>query len=139
MKIIFLLLMLLSSFVDWGQGCCDMQPESIVSIERLSVEYQRLKKNPDRDCCNNYGSGLMDVMEILSDSIAVGSSEKRIIEIMGQPDMFADKNHPIEHHFIQPAEGELILVYHWRGMHDFLYFVIQDNYLVLKNWYYAWE
>ena len=66
-------------------------------------------------------------------------SERRIIQIMGKPDKTASKQHPVDHHFDQLKEDERILIYTWRGMHDFLFFRIKDNKLVYKDWYYALE
>jgi len=81
----------------------------------------------------------MTVMTILSDSLYLGISESEIIELMGEPDMHASKDYPIEHHFVGLKENERVLIYYWRGMHDFLYLSIKDNLLIYKNWYYARE
>lgn len=37
-----------------------------------------------------------------------------------------------------PADGSYeLLVYHWRGPHDFLYFVFRQNAIVDSGWWYA--
>ena len=78
-------------------------------------------------------------MEILSDSINLNTNEEQITQIMGLPDTYASNQHPIEHHFTQLGQDEKILIYYWRGMHDFLYFVLANNQLISKHWYYALE
>ena len=122
-----------------AQNCCEFKLVKDESIDRLSNEFKQLKTTRDIDCCRNYGSGLMKIMEILSDSIDLNTSEERIIQIMGLPDNYASDDHPIEHHFTQLGKDDKILIYYWRGMHDFLYFIIVKNQLVSKHWYYALE
>jgi hypothetical protein len=79
----------------------------------------------------------MKILEMLNNRIDIGVSEKTIIKIMGKPDKNISKDNPIE--VIQFKDEETILIYYWRGMHDFLYFGIKNNKLFYKKWYYALE
>ncbi len=137
MRLRFFILYLFIAISVNAQNCCEIELVKGETIERLSIEYKRLKINGNKDCCRNYGSGLMQIMEILSDSININTDEKRIIELMGFPDNYASLDHPIEHHFTQLGKEEKVLIYYWRGMHDFLFFVLKNNRLTYKHWYYA--
>jgi hypothetical protein len=122
-----------------AQNCCEFNLVKGESIVQLSNKYQKLKASRNKECCRDFGSGLMRIMEILSDSIDLNTNEERIIEIMGLPDKYATNEHPIEHHFTMLGKDEKILIYTWRGMHDFLYFLLVNDKLVSKRWYYALE
>jgi hypothetical protein len=137
MRLIFYILSLCITISFHAQNCCEFEFVKGKPIERISDEYKLLKVSVDKECCRNYGSGLMKIMEVLSDSIELNTNEERIIKIMGMPDTYASDEHPIEHHFTQLGKNEKILIYYWRGLHDFLYFVLLSNLLVSKHWYYA--
>lgn len=108
-------------------------------MKQLSKEYKALRKRSDQECCSDFGSGLMKIMEVLGDSIALNTNEKRIIQLMGLPDTVASKEHPLEYHFTMLENDVKILIYYWRGMHDFLYFTLVNDKLIAKQWYYARE
>ena len=139
MRLTFCILTLFIAISAYSQNCCEIELVKIESVEQLSSEFKRLKTNGNRDCCRNYGSGLMKSMEMLSDSIEIHTNEERIIQLMGLPDNYATKDHPIEHHFTQLGKEEKVLIYYWRGMHDFVYFVLMNKQLISKQWYYALE
>ena len=139
MKLTSLILIIFLTISVKAQNCCEFKAGRNISIIELGQEFQRLKNINDRKCCNNFGSGLMNIMEMLHDSLDLGVSESKIVNLMGAPDKFASKDYPVEHHFINLKEGERVLIYFWRGMHDFLYFGIKDDKLIYKNWYYALE
>jgi hypothetical protein len=139
MRLVFYILSLFITISVNAQNCCEFKFVEGESIEQLSIEYKQLKNSEDKDCCRNYGSGLMNIMEILSDSIDLNTNEEQIIQIMGLPDTYASNQHPIEHHFTQLGKHDKFLIYYWRGMHDFLYFVLENNQLISKHWYYALE
>jgi hypothetical protein len=139
MKGIFFILAVGIAFSVHAQNCCTFELAKGASVKQISKKYKQLKKLQNQDCCKNYGSGLMTVMGVLKDRIHLRTTENRIIEIMGQPDMYATKEHPVEYQFTKLEKNQKVLIYHWRGMHDFLYFVLQDNHLITKNWYFALE
>lgn len=117
--------------------CCELNLKGKARIDDLSKEYRRLKKDHSSiwDCCGNSGSGLRKVMIMLDDSISIGTTEKRIIEIMGQPDSIQSTSF----YNIKIEESETMMIYMWRETHDFLYFIIKNGTLDRKKWYYALE
>ena len=46
---------------------------------------------------------------------------------MGMPDIIVDTKHPLEHHFINLFPSEKVFIYYWRGMHDYLYFMLRND------------
>jgi len=62
-----------------------------------------------------------------------GTPETRIRELLGHPDR-------TEHTCLvqAPADSD-VLIYEWRGMHDFLYFVCQEGRVVKSGWWMAGE
>lgn len=139
MKWISLHFVLFFSISVSAQDCCEFNDEKRSSVKELGQEFQRLRKDKNTACCNNFGSGLMKVMGILLDSVNTGVTESFIIEVMGKPNLYASKEHPLEHHFVQLEEDERVIIYFWRGLHDFLYFGFKNDQLIYKNWYYALE
>ena len=53
---------------------------------------------------------------------------------MGKPDSHTD-----EQHVVKLNEGEELWIYHWRGWHDWLYFVIQSKKVKRADWWFAFE
>jgi hypothetical protein len=136
------LMLLLTIFINTSivaQTCCEVELFNQESLDQISKKYQGLRKLRNEECCTYYGSGLMKIMMQLSDSLNIGISENRIIEIMGEPDLIATQKEPLDHHFTQLNENQKVLIYKWRGLHDFLYFELNENKLFYKNWYYALE
>jgi len=133
----FILILFFTLTAGSAQNCCQFKLDQRKTTKHLGQEYQRLRNYKNRECCNRYGSGMMKIMEMLNNRLAIGVPEKTIIKIMGKPDKYVSKNHPID--VIQLKEDERVLIYYWREMHDFLYFGIKENKLLYKNWYYALE
>lgn len=137
MKNILLILLFLSYGYSYSQNCCAFKLKDTSKLENLGAEFKELRKLRHDDCCENFGSGLMNLMQTLQDSIPFGINENKLIALLGEPDEFASKEKPIEHHFTQCLEGEKVLIYHWRGRHDYLYFYFKEDALIIKEWYYA--
>ena len=69
-----------------------------------------------------------------------------ITRIMGKPDItLQNNNRQAPEFFLNTLSGELkqaddeILIYKWRGRHDFLYFVIRGNKQLKSDWWMALE
>lgn len=106
------------------------------SLKELGWEYQRLKKlnNPD---CDNFNSDLHNIMSVLGDSLGKsGFSKNEVLNIIGIPDS-SDKSDVSN--FVKLKDDEDILVYCWRGFHDFLYFVFYDGKVKRSGWWFAYE
>jgi hypothetical protein len=139
MKWMFFILAVGMTLSANAQNCCTFELAKGENIKEISKKYKKLRKHKNQDCCKNYGSGLMTSMGVLKDSINLATTENNIIKIMGPPDAYATQKKPIEYHFAELKKNQKVLIYHWRGMHDFLYFVLEDNHLVNKDWYFAFE
>jgi hypothetical protein len=53
---------------------------------------------------------------------------------MGAPDSDVDSQH-----IVALKDGEEIWIYHWRGWHDWLYFIIENKKVKRADWWYAYE
>jgi hypothetical protein len=104
-------------------------------LKKLGKEYRRMKKNKDK-CCEKFGSDLQKLMQALSEKLDVtGNDTCSVIKIMGVPD--AD-NVPGQYGAFT-KDGEKIMVYWWRGWHDFLYVVSEAGRIKYIKWFYALE
>jgi hypothetical protein len=63
-----------------------------------------------------------------------GIHKNKILKFMGTPD-----HETSQIGMIKLNAGEHIMVYHWRGWHDWMYFVIRKNRVVGVKWWYAYE
>lgn len=111
----------------------DQEPGSVKIIE-LSSQYQKLRA--ENSACNRkWKSDLQLVMEELGTRLGKSQTHKnRILKYMGTPDL-----EPYSIEMIKLNDDERIIVYHWRGWHDWLYFVIRKNRVVKMNWWYAYK
>ena len=113
--------------------CCELDTTKTKTLKNLGAEFQKLKK-ADRHCCDNFGSGLYSVMHILEDSLRLSSlDESSLIGFMGKPDeeiTQSNKRYDLK-------KGEKLLLYHWRGRHDYMILRIDNSILREVSWYYA--
>lgn len=114
--------------------CCYLSKD-ITTLLELGREYKRLRREIGSVCCNRFGSGLMAAMTALRDSLQPGSSAKRVTSIMGRPDLCTRERYGA----VAPSVGDRLLIYYWRGSHDFLYFVVSRGQVIKSEWYNAWE
>jgi hypothetical protein len=130
---IFFLITALAHSQQASKHCCELDKSKTHSLEELGKEYQRLKKE-DSYCCDNFGSGLYSVMHILEDSLRTHSiSETKLIQLIGSPDEEIKESRGRYH----LRKGEKLLLYHWRGRHDYLILEIHKGILQDVGWYYA--
>jgi hypothetical protein len=73
-------------------------------------------------------------------------SKAQVIQWLGSPDLTARQGDDLFDlasslpKFEKPATGSYeLLVYHWRGTHDFLYFTSQGETIINSGWWYAGE
>jgi hypothetical protein len=117
-----------------SENCCSF-PTKTRTLRELGSEYRRLRRQAGSTCCNRFNSGLMKVMSALRDSLQPGIPAKRVTKLMGRPDLRRSKRYGA----IEPSAGEKVLIYHWRGSHDFLYFIVSRGRVTKSEWYNAWE
>jgi len=114
--------------------CCRLSKE-YRTLAGLGREYRRLRRQAGSRCCDRFNSGLMQALTALRDSLQPGTSTKRIIALMGRPDLRSATRYGA----IEPPPGDTLLIYHWRGPHDFLYVIVNHGRMVRCDWYNAWE
>ena len=74
------------------------------------------------------------VLSVLGDLVGKpGTSEERVRQLLGKPDR--DSGGP----FVQAPPGSTVLVYEWRGMHDFLYLICVQGRVSRCDWWMAGE
>lgn len=141
-----------------GVGVCrgtdEEDPLANVPFPELVIEFRELRKTkghfdggPWRNDVDRWMGRKHRVMEALRQAIDVrGFGRPQLAEQLGAPDRILDENDPMFHTFArdfnhsQKNHGPVeILVYHWRGGHDFLYFVAVDEMLIDSGWWHAGE
>ena len=75
-----------------------------------------------------------------------GCQSGQITDLLGPPDLIANPGDPAvdqvsgQPEFERPpAEDYQLLIYYWRGAHDYLYFTSADNTIVGSGWWHAYE
>lgn len=110
-------------------------------IDALGAEFRELRQIPGHfgggewvDAVDAWSGRKHQVMEALGEALA-RAPEARIREVMGPPD---DPSGAWD--LVRPPEGTThLLVYHWRGRHDFLYFLRAGPEPRGSGWWMAWE
>lgn len=119
-----------------GKSCQGKYPEdlSATSDSKLSKAFLKLKKGKNADC-NRFNSDLHRIMNALGERLGKnGTHVNKVFELMGHPDSYID-----ELGVASVKESQTIWIYHWRGWHDWLYFIVQDNLVVKADWWLAYE
>lgn len=114
---------------------------SAADVDALGAEFRQLREIPGHfgggewcDDVDAWNGRKHRVMTDLGEALAQ-ASEQRIRAVMGPPD-------PAEGAWalVRPPEGAThLLVYRWRGMHDFLYFVRAGDEARGSGWWMAYE
>lgn len=80
----------------------------------------------------------------LESHLAAGASESRVIGLLGPPDQTAHKGDALFKmirrlpEFKESARGPYaLLIYYWRGSHDFLYFITRGETILASAWWHA--
>jgi hypothetical protein len=106
------------------------------SLIELGREFKRLRKL-DSDDCFKFESDLHTVMIKIGDSIGKsGFSKVEIENYMGVPDS-TDKTYMTK--LLNLKHDQDVMVYCWRGWHDFLYFVMVKDIVKRSGWWFAYE
>ena len=141
-----------------GVGVCrDTVEEDLlanVPFSELVIEFRELRiinghfdGGPWRNDVDRWMGRKHMMMEALRQRIdARDLGRQQLVEKLGPPDRILNENDPRFHTFVRdfnhstenhgPVE---ILVYQWRGGHDFIYFVAVDERLVDSGWWHAGE
>ena len=122
-------------------------PELVTAFRELRTIKGHFDGGPWRNEVDRWMGRKHKVMIALRQRIeARGFGRQQLVEQLGAPDRILDENDPMFHtcardfNHSQKNHGPVeILVYHWRGGHDFLYFVTVDEMLVDSGWWHAGE
>jgi hypothetical protein len=138
----FLLLLFMISFTPLSisqkanDTCCvsNIREQGIqnASVLSLSKEFKRLK-SLENSCCHKWNSDLHQIMSKLA--ILLGKEGTSITEVnkyMGKPNA---NEKTLPEGAVKIQKGEKLLVYTWRGYHDFVYFVYKNNKIKYADWF----
>lgn len=116
------------------------------SLEGLGAEFRALRQVQGYfgggewcDDVDRWGGRKHVVMTELGEALGVpGTSAERVVSVMGPPDERAAPG-DLLWELAGPADGTALLVYHWRGRHDFLYFACEEGRVLASGWWMAGE
>jgi hypothetical protein len=126
-----------------------VQPAPTKPLAELGAEFRRLRagRAPSdeawKDELDNWGGRLHQVMNDLLARLGLpGTGRASVIMMMGEPDELSRPGTDLwwygHGEKMKPAPSEM-LIYHWRGRHDFLYFFVRDDRVVHAGWWMAGE
>jgi len=137
---------------DYTSNASSTRSNNNTSLETLSAEYKALKQIPSyfgngewNDDIDKWGGKKQQVMEKLGKELGNGSYTKsKVIDLLGSPDMTARSSDKIYQSLVLSNQQgnnkpEEILIYFWRGMHDYLYFNVEKGIIVSFDWFYSYE
>ncbi len=150
----FLLVLLVSS-VSGADTTSGMGSEKVKhSPKEAGIEFQRLCKIKGHfsggdwnDDVDKWMGKKHQLMLFLQDLLVVNKAPKKeVIRIMGNPNQNLEKTDLKTPVFsdkllqkIRAKSWDEIIIYNWRGHHDFLYFVFTDNVIIDSDWWFARE
>jgi hypothetical protein len=161
MKSLIVSLMLLlagASFArskDMDDKCQGLSKKVLALISEYKELRERRARLPegvhDRDL-SSYGGKLHGVLASLGEELGHAPfTKQQIVECVGEPDAVKNSGQmrpflEIYHRELKKAgreiaenEGREYLIYHWRGGHDFLFFINENGVIVDHGWWFAYE
>lgn len=119
------------------------------SLAELGAEFRALRAQPGHfsggtwnDAVDKWGGRKQQVMIALAEALGGGKhTRSEIVAVMGEPDQIL-KPHDLMYR--QAYDGRnprvrVLLVYEWRGMHDFLFFTSDGQRVFAADWWAALE
>jgi predicted PolB exonuclease-like 3'-5' exonuclease len=94
------------------------------------------------DDVDRYGGRKQQVMLRLAEVLGQGSHTRAdVIDRLGDPDEVLKPGDMMFRHAYSGGDVRVreLLVYHWRGQHDFLYFTSDGTQVLGSGWWYALE
>ncbi len=142
MRLLTLLILLVINYVSFSQeyfendSCCLCrfrgQNFDEVAIFELTKDFKQLSAQDDL-CCEAVNSDLYKLMCWFEKELGIeGTAINQIIKHMGMPNGTEKELLNVD---VELEENEKALVYFWRGYHDFLYFVYENNKTKYSKWY----
>ena len=137
------LLLLLAVF---GLTACasagDRVPSLAAEFRAIRVQQGHFSGGEWNDAVDRFGGRKHEVMIELGRALADGKRTRaEVIALLGEPDAVL---RPTDAMFRQSYDGRdpqvrELLVYHWRGWHDFLYFASDGTRVHGADWWFAWD
>lgn len=128
-----------------GQGTVTSQQTiGTATTPELASRYRKYReilstKSPDYQAeLFNWAGSFHKAMVILGQRLGSGEHTlQEVISLMGEPDEVLQNDfHP---YGTEIPSGEKHAVYFWRGRHDYLYFVVRREIVVMSRWWHAYE
>jgi hypothetical protein len=147
MKRTFALILLF--FFNCGNLFAECLPDAATRLEKTAQEYREMRKiSPPPS--KVFTQRKAEVMDELRQCLEVGKADqKRIIQLMGSPDHLAKKGsdlYQLALHSLKFSEtprglekAKDALIYEWRGLHDFMFFITDGKQLIISGWWMAME
>ena len=112
-----------------------VEATATTEVVELAKKFQDLRKEKGHfsggdwnDALDSYGGQLHTTMVALGELLGQPAYARTdIVRLMGEPDA------------VRSQKGKEHLIYFWRGWHDYLYFVCQDDVIQEAKWYFAYE
>ena len=131
-----------------GQGC------PLSGVQELAAEFARLRAmqghfqggswNAEVDAW--MGSKHQVMIELGDRLEGVGCRQAQVTDLLGPPDLIVHPGHQLldqirrQAEFEEPAvESYTLLIYYWRGAHDFLYLTSSGGTILASGWWHAYE
>ena len=137
MKLFLVTCQVLSSALDAG---------SSTSLDELGRSFRRLRSLPGHfggstpnEAVDNWNGAKHQVMQQLAELLGDGRHRRgQVTTVMGEPDATSRPGDERHLSFSLPPD-HTVLIYDWRGEHDFLYFELVDDQVVSSRWWMAGE
>ncbi len=124
-------------FVSYGQKCPDLDNDidyEALSLEELSEIYKEDRQDIS-SCDKRWNSNFHQIMIEIGSQLSKGSFSKvEVIQYLGVPD-FAGQ----EVNVLSIEDSEEVMIYFWRGWHDWLYFIVENEQVKKVDWWFAYE
>jgi len=136
-------------FINCGNLFAECLPDVAARLEKTAQEYREMRKiSPSPS--NEFTQRKADVMDELRQCLEAGKVDrKRIIQLMGAPDHVARKGSDLYQwalHSLKFSEtprglekAKDALIYEWRGLHDFMFFITDGKQPMISGWWMAME
>ena len=118
-------------------------------IGALSAEFKVLRAQSGHfsggtwnEAVDKFGGRKHEVMLRLGEALADGAHTRReVVALLGEPDLVLKPGDAMFRDSYQGGDVRVreLLVFHWRGMHDFLYFTSDGESVLGSGWWNAWE
>ena len=139
MQCVFALLV----FVFGVAGC------SAAPLDELGAEFRTLRARQGHfsggqwgDALDKWGGRKHQVMLALAEALGDGKHARgKVYALMGEPDELLVSGHAMFSHAYSGHDPRVreLLVYHWRGEHDFLFFASDGARILRSGWWAALE